>query len=69
MPEGPEIKKAVDFLNSNFELSNKIISFEFLDGRYLKKKQPDNWETLTFPLNIDKANCKGKFIYINCFSD
>jgi formamidopyrimidine-DNA glycosylase len=65
MPEGPEIKKAVDFLNTRFEISNKIMSFEFLDGRYLKKKEPDNWSNLSFPLNIDKANCKGKFIYVN----
>ena len=64
MPEGPEIKKAVDFLNSKFEESNRILSFEFLDGRYLKKKEPENWNSLLFPLDIDKANCKGKFIYI-----
>lgn len=65
MPEGPEIKKAVDFLNSKFEESNRILSFEFLDGRYLKKKEPDNWSSLSFPLDINKANCKGKFIYIS----
>ena len=63
MPEGPEIKKAVDFLNNIFKESNTITSFEFLDGRYLKKKLPDNWEKLSFPLIIDSVNCKGKFIY------
>merc|ERR1711991_77541 len=63
MPEGPEIKKAVDFLNNIFKESNTITSFEFLDGRYLKKKLPNNWEKLNFPLIIDSVNCKGKFIY------
>ena len=65
MPEGPEIKKAVDFLNSKFKESSRILSFEFLDGRYLKKKEPNNWSSLSFPLEIDKANCKGKFIYLS----
>ena len=64
MPEGPEIKKAVDFLNNYFENCNIIKSFEILDGRYIKKKAPDNWEALSFPLEIKKAECKGKFIYI-----
>ncbi|VVU95015.1 Formamidopyrimidine-DNA glycosylase H2TH domain [seawater metagenome] len=64
MPEGPEIKKATDFLNKAFKNSNTIKSFEFLDGRYLKKKLPDNWEKISFPLKIKEVKCKGKFIYI-----
>ena len=36
MPEGPEIKLATDFLNRYLE-NKKILKFEILDGKYLKK--------------------------------
>ena len=55
MPEGPEIKKAVDFLNNILKESNTITSFEFLDGRYLKKKLP-GLHVLSFSID---------FLYIN----
>ena len=47
MPEGPEIKKEADFLNSHLE--NKVLkSFIFFDGRYKNKKQPEGWNKLNF---------------------
>ena len=67
MPEGPEVKKAVDFLNK--ELKNKeIIEINFLEGRY-KEKIPENFEKLTFPLKFESINCKGKFIWFELSSD
>tara|TARA_A100001015_G_C14954738_1_gene698272 strand:- start:414 stop:1220 length:807 start_codon:yes stop_codon:yes gene_type:complete len=62
MPEGPEIKLATDFLNRYLE-NKKILKFEILDGKYLKKKPLENFELIEQDITIEKVLCKGKFIY------
>ena len=62
MPEGPEIKKEADFLNSHLE--NKVLkSFIFFDGRYKNKKQPEGWNKFTelLPLKVKKFMLKESF--------
>lgn len=62
MPEGPEVKRLVLWLNK--KIKNKTLkNIEILNGKYLKKNIK-NIDNLKFPLTIEKVDCKGKFIYI-----
>ena len=63
MPEGPEVRRTVDYLK---RFQNKtIIKITFNGGRYVKHGPFKNYNQLSteLPLKIIKVNCKGKFIY------
>lgn len=72
MPEGPEVRRLVDQLQSEV-VGLKINNAEILSGRYLKNTSPKGWLnfTNTFPqygnpessfYTIEDVKCKGKFI-------
>ena len=62
MPEGPETKYLVNWLNK--DLKNKSIKNILIHGgRYKKHGPPKNFDKIKFPLKVDKIDCKGKFIY------
>lgn len=63
MPEGPEVKRTVEYLND--KLKGKVITdWSFYSGKYIENEPlgyEDFYESL--PLRLEKINCKGKFIY------
>ena len=68
MPEGPEVKLLVTYLNDNFK--NKTLQLvEILSGKYIKSKSSatsiDNINGFNnnLPSKIKEIKCKGKFIY------
>lgn len=65
MPEGPEVKKTVDFLESAFKNNDSIKDIEIVSGRYSKGKPFQGYNDMSFeiPLVVRKVSCKGKFIY------
>ena len=66
MPEGPEVKKTVDWLQ---RFSGKTLkSVRIISGRYGKKKEIPGWERFEYPVLLKDVSCKGKFIYFT-FSD
>ena len=68
MPEGPEVKKTVDYL---LKFKNYIITkITINSGRYTKKNfkmQTKLFDDL--PLKIVDVKCKGKFIYFKLSND
>lgn len=68
MPEGPEVKVLVDYLNKNI-LGNKIEDIKIISGKYTKQKSKAtticgfNDIKKSLPLKIKGINCYGKFIY------
>lgn len=60
MPEGPEVKNLVNWLNKKFK-NKKILNIIIQSGKY--KKNPFKLDKIKFPLNIDTIDCKGKLIY------
>lgn len=63
MPEGPEVKSLVDWLKRKLK-NEKIKDLTIHSGRYSKNKQKiKNLDKIIFPLEIEKVECKGKFIY------
>lgn len=64
MPEGPEVKSLVNWLNYNLKNKN-LLDINILGGRYKKHGPPVGWNKLKseLPLKIKKINCKGKFIW------
>lgn len=66
MPEGPEVKKTVDWLQ-NFK-GKTLKSVGIISGRYDKKKEIPGWNRFNFPVLLKEIKCKGKFIYFT-FSD
>ena len=63
MPEGPEVRKNVDFLNAACK-GKKLISLEIHSGRYVKHGPFSGYESLVkSDLTINNVSCKGKFIY------
>lgn len=63
MPEGPEVRRTVDYLQ---KFQNKTITKIFFNGgRYVKHGKFKNYNQLEkdLPLKITKVNSKGKFIY------
>ena len=60
MPEGPEVKNLVNWLNKKFR-NKKIFDINIKSGKY--KKNPFNLDEINFPLTIDLISCKGKLIY------
>jgi len=65
MPEGPEVKKTVDYLKSAFKNNKSIKDIEIVSGRYAKGKPFQGYNDMSFeiPLKVAKVSCKGKFIY------
>ena len=66
MPEGPEVKNLVKWLNKNFKYK-KILNIKIKSGKYLKNSKNLNTLILNkniFPLTIENIDCKGKFIYM-----
>ena len=66
MPEGPEVKKTVDWLQ-NFK-GKTLKSVGIISGRYGKKQEIPGWNRFEFPTLLKDVNCKGKFIYFT-FTD
>ena len=69
MPEGPEVKIIVSWLNKN--IKNKILSdIHILNGRYKRHDNPINWDKLKhiLPIKIKSVNCKGKFIWFEFYN-
>lgn len=62
MPEGPEVKSLVDWLNTKIK-NKKLNKLIINNGRY-KRQSIKNLNKIIFPLNVESVNCKGKFIYI-----
>jgi len=64
MPEGPEVKSLVNWLNYNIKNKN-LLEIKIISGRYKKNESPIGWDLFkkSLPLKIKKINCKGKFIW------
>lgn len=65
MPEGPEVKRNVDFLKSAFSNKEKIVNVEIVSGRYEKHGSFKGFNDFTenLPIGLKTVECKGKFIY------
>ena len=63
MPEGPECRITVDFLNKNLQ-SNIINKWIFCGGKYTDE-YPSGYKIFDkfLPATVVEINCKGKFIY------
>ena len=66
MPEAPEVKTTVDWLQSFKGKTLKHVGI--ISGRYGKKKEIPGWDRFSFPVLLKDIQCKGKFIYFT-FSD
>ena len=67
MPEGPEVRKNIDFLK-NYE--NRLITdVQIISGRYTKKPivglESFLSEVASKKVILKEVSCKGKFIYMN----
>lgn len=62
MPEGPETKYLVNWLNKDLK-NKKLNNIIILGGRYKRHGNPKNLDKIIFPLTINKIKCHGKFIY------
>ena len=69
MPEGPEVKRVVDFL-SNFD-GKFLHDIDILSGRYSRHGPFEGYYELKnlLPLKILNVNCHGKFIYFYFVND
>lgn len=63
MPEGPEVRLTVEYLNSVLA-EKKITNWIFSGGEYtdIHPEGYDEFDTV-LPLTVVNINCKGKFIY------
>lgn len=61
MPEGPEVKNLVKWLNK--DLAGEKIKKVIVHGGRYKKQQINNLNKIIFPLSLDRISCHGKFIY------
>ena len=68
MPEGPEVKILVTWLNNNLKNKN-LNNIKILGGRYKRHSNPINWDVLkkNLPLKIKGVFCKGKFIWFEFY--
>ena len=63
MPEGPEVKRNVDYLNSVLQ-GTRILDVQINSGRYVKHGPFKGYDTINDDtLVVDEVCCKGKFIY------
>lgn len=63
MPEGPECRLTVDFLNE--ALASEVVTNWIFSGGKYTDEYPDGYETFdeALPLVLREVSCKGKFIY------
>ena len=63
MPEGPECRLTVDYLNKVLR-GNTITDWVFCGGRYTEE-DPEGFSFFdtALPLTVNEVKCKGKFIY------
>lgn len=63
MPEGPECRLTVDFLDKNIN-GKTIYQWNFCGGKYTDN-YPGGYECFDefLPAKVDQVSCKGKFIY------
>ena len=63
MPEGPEVKRNVDYLNSILQ-GTRILDVQINSGRYVKHGPFKGYDAINDDtLVVDEVCCKGKFIY------
>ena len=63
MPEGPEVKRNVDYLNSVLQ-GTRILDVQINSGRYVKHGPFKGYDVINDDmLVVDEVCCKGKFIY------
>jgi formamidopyrimidine-DNA glycosylase len=63
MPEGPEVKRNVDYLNSVLQ-GTRILNVQINSGRYVKHGPFKGYDVINDDmLVVDEVCCKGKFIY------
>ena len=63
MPEGPEVKRNVDYLNSVLQ-GTRILDVQINSGRYIKHGPFKGYDVISDEmLVVDEVCCKGKFIY------
>ena len=69
MPEGPEVKRVIDFL-SKFD-GHFLHDIEILSGRYKRHGPFDGYYEMKelLPLKVLNVNCHGKFIYFYFSND
>ena len=63
MPEGPECRLTVDYLNKVLR-GKKVLDWVFCGGGYTEE-DPDGFQEfdISLPLKVKEVACKGKFIY------
>ena len=61
MPEGPEVRTTVDWLQKFKKKTLKSVGI--LSGRYGKKQEIPGCHRFSYPALLKDINCKGKFIY------
>ena len=65
MPEGPEVRKNVDYLSTVLE-GTRIDNVEIKTGRYKKHAPFKGYDLMiTDDLIVESVQCKGKFIYFS----
>ena len=64
MPEGPECRLTIDYLNKTL-VGKQILDWIFCGGRYTEE-YPEGYEEFdsALPLKVKEVSCKGKFIYL-----
>lgn len=63
MPEGPECRSTIDYLNKN--LQGKLVTEWVFCGGSFPDNYPEGYTEFNdaLPLKLKEVNCKGKFIY------
>ena len=63
MPEGPECRLTIDYLNKELR-GRKVLDWVFCGGGYTEE-DPDGFQAFddALPLTVKNVSCKGKFIY------
>ena len=65
MPEGPEVRRNTDYLNSVLQ-GTFIESLSILSGRYVRHGEFSGFDHMKIDnLFVENVSCKGKFIYFN----
>lgn len=69
MPEGPECRLTVDYLNKAL-CGKKVLDWVFCGGGYTEE-DPDGFREFddALPLSVKDVSCKGKFIYFTLVDD
>lgn len=69
MPEGPECRLTVDYLNKVLR-GKKVLDWVFCGGGYTEE-DPVGFQDFdsALPLKVEEVSCKGKFIYFTLTND